>query len=143
MSGPALKKKKSHMMIHMAVEGEIEEALAVLDGYNRNAESINGIAVKTLIDLWHDKVIAHADEEEASLYVEIKMAVPGMDATLLKLSRDHDLLRKLLVNLSTEYSTHRDYAEMSMINHTMLNILKIHSSDEMAMLSDCEENLST
>ena len=141
MSGPALKKKRSHMMIHAAVEGEIEEALAVLDSYNRNAESINGIAVKTLIDLWHDKVIAHADEEEASLYMEIKAAVPGMDETLLKLSRDHDLLRKLLVNLSEEYSTHRDYAEMSMINHTMLNILKIHSSDEMVMLSDCEKNL--
>ena len=30
MSGPALKKKRSHMMIHAAVEGEIEEALAVL-----------------------------------------------------------------------------------------------------------------
>lgn len=141
MSGPGLRKKESHKMIHYAVQGEIEEALAILDAHDSNTEAINKMATETLESLWNDKVLAHAQEEEDGLYRDLLKADPGINGILQRLSRDHDLLRKLTFEETVLVRSTMDYHQISMLSHTMLNILKIHSKEEIEVLEHLETRI--
>lgn len=133
MSGPALRTRSSHRAIHDAVIEEIREAVSVLSSINK--EKVHAIqeARLALIDVWQEKVIAHATEEENGLYLEILSNKPEMKDTLTRLSRDHQLLSLLLEQAKTRISEPTG-AEFMAINEAMILLMEIHSRDEESIL---------
>ncbi|QXJ32220.1 hemerythrin domain-containing protein [Saccharolobus shibatae] len=141
MTGPSLRQKDSHSLIHRAIVSEIEEATVIVEKLI-GSEQIEGL--KLLLEIWKEKVVRHADEEERGLFPEILTANPSMSEKLEKLSSQHEQLRSLLKNAesivlkltlepkdsSFSYRLTQYINEGLDVNKKMISILKQHFEDE-------------
>ncbi|QRF76453.1 hypothetical protein Thermo_01975 [Thermoplasmatales archaeon] len=133
MSGPALRNQDSHHAIHEANAGEIQEAMSMLTGMgDKDTKTVSEIR-QALLDLWEEKVMAHAMEEEKGLYRDILNSRPETKETLVRLSRDHQLLGLLLEKAKTQLRV-QSAEEFIAINRAMLLLLEIHSDEEEKIL---------
>ena len=75
-------------------------------------------------------VISHADSEETGLYQDIKQRQPEMVETIAKLTRDHDLLRKVLEEAKHLLEDNSEQEERIQLYDSLLVINWQHSRDE-------------
>ena len=127
-------------MIHSAARGEIEEATMFLERFHENSEDVNNLALQAVVELWKSKVIAHAEEEENTLYRDIEKIDIKFNPVIERLSRDHEVLRKLCGMLESEMSK-KDYMHALQIAHALMLLNDIHSGDEISLIREVENNL--
>ncbi len=135
LAGPALKNHYSHQSIHDGyyTEGrDLTEVLVKLDREGREKEC--GIAAEALVEHWETRTIAHADSEEEGFYQEVMNDKPDLKEEVIKLIRDHDLLRMLVSDLKERIP--RDGVTEEVIDRfkTILLLVDIHNRAEERVL---------
>ncbi|OMF54902.1 hypothetical protein BK139_18520 [Paenibacillus sp. FSL R5-0490] len=135
MAGPALKNHYSHQSIHDGyyTEGrDLTEVLVKLSREGREKEC--GIAAEALVEHWETRTIAHADSEEEGFYQEVMKDKPDLKEEVIKLIRDHDLLRMLVSDLKERIP--RDGVTEEVIDRfkTILLLVDIHNQTEERVL---------
>ncbi len=154
MTGHSLREKEAHSAIHSAIEEQIEDTIGSLQ---KNEISFYH-GVDMLLEIWENKVLGHAEEEENSLYKEKRSSTPSVSNRLNKLSRDHELLKTLTqrarslarspdIRDETIEESNAEWEgfppiqprqenkdEIISINKFLLMLLKIHSEEEERIL---------
>ncbi|WHY83869.1 hemerythrin domain-containing protein [Neobacillus novalis] len=141
MSGPSLRKPDAHSSIHEAAlnealelrnlfqkcldDGEIEKALQVIE---------------VTIEHWETRTLKHAEAEEEGLYKDIVKENPGLKSTVIQLTRDHDLMRRIVENMKVMLQTQEPDKRMISMLDSLVLIDEIHNEDEMNNLLGMEKN---
>ncbi|WP_085506418.1 hemerythrin domain-containing protein [Thalassobacillus devorans] len=131
MSGPALRQLDAHRSIHEAAYGQVKDMTEVLKRLYREERLEEAKQAELiLIEHWRDHIISHATSEEEGLYQDIKQAYPDMADTITQLTRDHDLLRKILARIEESLSADQQAEERLMMYDSLLVVNWHHSRDE-------------
>ncbi|HIS29505.1 MAG TPA: hypothetical protein IAA78_08570 [Candidatus Avamphibacillus intestinigallinarum] len=140
MVGPALRKQHSHKSIHDGAHAEASELTEIVERLfeeQRAEECLK--AGEMLIEFWQTRVIAHADseEEEGGLYHEMKEKEPALRDDIIQLTRDHDILRKLVSELEKDVPEKKAIEQEHLHKFRALLIVnEIHSRSEEAILPE-------
>lgn len=131
MSGPSLTKRDSHHAIHEAAFAEAEELTrlvhqASLAGNRERALQLAGV----LGEHWQTRTLRHAEAEEQGWYRELARERPELQADILQLTRDHDLLRTLLDEIEQIVAVRGWAAGIVERFEAMLLLNAIHSRTE-------------
>ncbi len=133
MSGPALRQLASHHAIHDAAFQESNDLTSLLaHSIEHNDEERAEHIAHVLLEQWETRTLRHAAIEEEEFYQEIRDSVPHMEPMVLRLTRDHELLRTLAQDINHLLSQNSiDRMPASLIRfQAMLQISRIHSRDE-------------
>lgn len=131
MSGPGLKKVDSHAAIHEAALNEARELTDLMAKliHQRQMDKALETAYIT-VEQWESRTLAHADSEEAGLYQELSSESSEDKENVTRLTRDHDLLRRLVREIKQALAD-------EVINHNVLqkfyaliHVDTIHNEDE-------------
>jgi len=133
--GPALKQLHSHHAIH---EGGLSGAIQKTNNFmellkSRELETAN-LAADDLLDYWETRVISHADAEESGFYQEKVEENPALRDIVIKLERDHDLLRIIAKDIKEIRSEHGLNEAVIQRFYALLTVNEIHSRDEERLL---------
>lgn len=139
MSGPSLRKKQAHQAIHEGgLSGAIEKTEQLKHAIETKDEARIHGSILGLIDYWETRILSHADAEEAEggLYYELAGKEPERKEDIIKLTRDHDLLRVLVKQIKEEIE--KDYSSGKILQkfEALMIVNEIHSRDEERFLSD-------
>ena len=131
MSGPSLTKRQSHHVIHEAAFAEAEELTrllhqASLAGDRERALQLAGV----LVEHWQTRTLRHAEAEEQGWYRELARERPELQADILQLTRDHDLLRTMLGEIEQIVAARGWVAGVVERFEAMLLLNAIHSRTE-------------
>lgn len=131
MSGPSLTKRDSHHAIHEAAFAEAEELTrllrqSALAGDRSRALQLVGV----LVEHWQTRTLRHAEAEEQGWYRELARERPELQADILQLTRDHDLLRMLLGEIEQIIAVRGWVAGIVERFEAMLLVNAIHSRTE-------------
>ncbi|MDF2856832.1 MAG: hypothetical protein K0Q87_2683 [Neobacillus sp.] len=135
MSGPSLKKTESHSSIHEAALNEAIELRNLYqkcleDGEHEKALQVAEIA----IEHWETRTLKHAEAEEEGLYKEMVEEKPALEKLVNQLTRDHDLMRRIVEDMKERLQTQKaDYRMISLFDSLVI-IDEIHNEDEMNKL---------
>jgi hypothetical protein len=88
----SLRDPHAHRAIHAAAAADLEAAMAALRRAVAGRDDAARDAAQLVLDLWRERVLAHAEAEEQDLYPALLTAAPARDGAT-RLLRDHDLLR--------------------------------------------------
>ncbi|WP_427138735.1 hemerythrin domain-containing protein [Psychrobacillus psychrodurans] len=133
--GPALKQLHSHHAIH---EGGLSGAIQKTNNFlellrSRELEAAN-LAADDLLDYWETRVISHADAEESGFYQEKVEENPALRDVVIKLERDHDLLRIIAKDIKEIRNEHGLNEAVIQRFYALLTLNEIHSRDEERLL---------
>lgn len=133
--GPALKQLHSHHAIH---EGGLSGAIQKTNNFlellrSRELEAAN-LAADNLLDYWETRVISHADAEESGFYQEKVEENPALRDVVIKLERDHDLLRIISKDIKEIRNEHGLNEAVIQRFYALLTVNEIHSRDEERLL---------
>ena len=135
MSGPSLKKRDAHSSIHEAALNEAKELTNLfwqcLD--NKNEQKAIQVA-DILIEHWETRTLRHAEAEEEGLYREMVSEHPELQETVIQLTRDHDLLRRIVEQLKDRLLSHTADKSMAAMFESLIIIDEIHNEDEVSKL---------
>lgn len=139
MAGPALRKVDSHTAIHEAALQEARELTNVTENFWKQGDKERALhTAYILIEHWQTRTLAHADAEEDGLYQEIAAESEEKKEQIIELTRDHDLMRKIVSNLKEELIengiTNRILSQL----HALIIVDELHNEDEMDVLPDHE-----
>lgn len=140
MSGPSLKKTDSHSSIHEAALGEAKELRDLFkkcldEGENEKALQVAEVA----IEHWESRTLKHADSEEEGLYKEMVQENPSLERLVNQLTRDHDLMRRIVEDMKKSLESQDVDARMVTLFDSLIIIDEIHNDDEMnKLLSNSE-----
>lgn len=140
MSGPALKQQHAHQSIHDGyyTEGrDLTEVLIKLYDDNRTDESKE--AAHALVEHWETRTIAHADAEEEGFYLEVMKTQPQLTEQVIKLIRDHDLLRMVMADIKDRLANEGLTTQVLDRFKTILLLVDIHNREEEKYLFDHEQ----
>lgn len=135
MSGPSLKKQESHSSIHEAALNEAKELKDLFrkcleDGERERALQVAGIA----IEHWETRTLKHAEAEEDGLYKEMVEENPELEQLIIQLTRDHDLMRRIVETMKESLQTQKADYRMITLLESLIIIDEIHNEDEMNKL---------
>lgn len=131
MSGPALRQLAAHRSIHEAAYGQVKEMTKILRKLyeaGRDKEARHGEDI--LLEQWRDHIIAHADDEERGLYLEVKESHPHLSEKITQLTRDHDLLRDITARIEAVLDDEEARDERLAMYESLLVVNWHHSRDE-------------
>lgn len=131
MSGPGLTKRESHHAIHEAAFAEAEELTRLLRQAARAGDRDHALQlVGVLVEHWQTRTLRHAEAEERGWYRELARERPELQADILQLTRDHDLLRTLLDEIERIVAARGWVAGIVERFEAMLLLNAIHSRTE-------------
>jgi phage shock protein A len=135
MSGPSLKKTESHSSIHEAALNEAKELRNLYqkcleDGEHEKALQVAEIA----IEHWETRTLKHAEAEEEGLYKEMVEEKPALEKLVNQLTRDHDLMRRIVEDMKNRLQTQKADYRMITLFDSLVIIDEIHNEDEMNKL---------
>ncbi|MDQ0229965.1 hemerythrin domain-containing protein [Metabacillus malikii] len=135
MSGPSLKKQDAHSLIHEAALNEAKELREIYrkcieDGDNEKALHVAEI----IIEHWESRTLQHAEAEETGLYKEMMKENPALEEIVHQLTRDHDLMRKIVDNMKARLQIKEADLKMISLLDSLIIIDEIHNEDEMNKL---------
>jgi hemerythrin-like domain-containing protein len=137
MSGPALRQLAAHRSIHESAHGQVKDMTRSLRFLYENDRDKEGLeAEKVILDHWRDHIIAHADSEEAGLYLDVKKEYPELSETITQLTRDHDLLRKIAEEIEKNLEAEGSKEDRLSMYESLLVVNWHHSRDEEKYLLD-------
>ncbi|WP_037288481.1 hemerythrin domain-containing protein [Saccharibacillus sacchari] len=135
MGGPSLRQHHAHHAIHEgALSGAIDkteelEELIQTEGIE-NARQ----AADQLLGYWVTRVLSHADAEEEGFYEEMAGEDPDLKLAVVKLTRDHDILRMIVADLVTQLPKSGPTPEMMRLFYSLITVNAIHSREEERLL---------
>ncbi len=131
MSGPGLNQRDAHHVIHQAAFYEAERLTLLLRRSLRTGDEQRALQVATvLIEHWQTHTLRHAEAEETGWYREILAAQPELQADVIALTRDHELLRTLLAEVQRILSARGIASGVVERFEAMLLLNSIHSREE-------------
>ncbi|MBO0961726.1 hemerythrin domain-containing protein [Neobacillus sp. MM2021_6] len=135
MSGPSLRKPDAHSSIHEAALNEALELRNLVqkclhDGEKEKALEVLGVT----IEHWETRTLKHAEAEEEGLYRDIVKDNPELEHTVIQLTRDHDLMRRIVENIKVRLQTQEPDNRMITLLDSLVIIDEIHNEDEMNKL---------
>lgn len=135
MSGPSLRKRDAHTSIHEAALHEAQELTHLFQQCLANHDEQKAIQVADiLIEHWETRTLRHAEAEEEGLYREIVSEHPELQETVIQLTRDHDLLRRIVEQLKDRLLSHTADESMAAMFESLIIIDEIHNEDEVSKL---------
>ena len=135
MSGPALKQVDSHSSIHEAALDEAKQLTELMQACLENGESGKAFEIACVaLEHWESRTLAHAFEEEEGLYQDIAKERPEWKATLIALTRDHDLMRQMAAEIREMLAEQKATKSVLERFQAMMIVDLLHNRDEMRML---------
>jgi len=135
LSGPSLRKKDAHSSIHEAALNEAIELRMLFQKCLEDGDKDKALQViEVTIEHWESRTLKHAEAEEDGLYKDIIEANPDMVTTVIQLTRDHDLMRRIVDNLKNLLQTDEPNQRMISLLDSLVIIDQIHNDDEMNKL---------
>lgn len=144
MSGPALKKKESHAAIHEAALHEARELTVLLRrcvSENKKHQALQ--VAEIVIEHWESRTLQHAAAEEEGLYREIVQKWPSLKETVVQLSRDHHLLRRLVQKMKEHLVAEKIDETFVQMAESLIIVDELHNEDEERVLPEENESLSS
>ncbi|SDE60330.1 Hemerythrin HHE cation binding domain-containing protein [Fontibacillus panacisegetis] len=140
MSGPALRKVDSHSLIHQAALGEARELTNVLERFLVRDEMERALEVAYItLEHWESRTLQHAQSEEEGLYKEIAESHSELRDHVIALTRDHQLMRKLVAEIK-ELLSREGVTKKVLERFTALIIVdEMHNHDEESMIGQTEQ----
>src|SRR5699024_9169857 len=103
MSGPGLRHVDSHSAIHEAALIEATELTGLLKEVIEKEEMDKALELAfVIVEHWETRTLRHADSEEQGLYKEISESTPELKDDIVALTRDHDILRKIVASIKVK-----------------------------------------
>lgn len=135
MSGPSLKKQDAHSSIHEAALNEAKELKGLfqkclVEGENERALQVAEI----IIEHWESRTLQHAESEEEGLYKEIVENNPLLKNLVIQLTRDHDLMRRMVEQMKNLIIRNELDEGMIPLMDSLIIVDSIHNEDEMNKL---------
>ncbi|WNS40705.1 hemerythrin domain-containing protein [Paenibacillus sp. MMS20-IR301] len=135
MSGPSLRQLHAHHAIHQggysgaaAKTEEVEELLEAKEF------EVARQAAEHLIEYWETRILSHAEAEEDGFYQEMESKNPDLHNAVIRLTRDHDILRIIVRDVKAMLAEEGLTGEVLQQFHALLIVNAIHSRDEERLL---------
>ncbi|HET7627175.1 MAG TPA: hemerythrin domain-containing protein [Bacillales bacterium] len=136
MSGPALKKKDSHAAIHEAALDEARELTELLGKETEHSRDDRAVQIAcVLVEHWETRTLAHAQTEEEGLYRELAKQSPKARRAVSELTRDHELMRRLLREIKAALTQKDDLKRIHARFQAMILVDEIHNDDEESLIA--------
>ena len=137
MSGPGLKHVDSHSSIHEAALNEAIELNEIITKLFEVNEFDKALEVAYVaVEHWETRTLKHAEEEEKGLYKDLVDTSPDLKEDIIRLTRDHDLLR-ILVNEIKELLKKEGINEMVLQKlYSLVHVDLIHNATEEKILPE-------
>lgn len=131
MTGPALRQWDSHHAIHEAAWLEAEELTRNLENCIARRELHQAADMaRILLEHWETRTLRHAQSEEEEWYREIVAENPAMEAEVIALCRDHELMRTLVSQVTELLRTEEAMDAILRRFEALLLLVSLHSRDE-------------
>lgn len=137
MSGPALRKLDSHSSIHGAALQEAYELNNVIRNLIKEGDQNRALEAGFIaVEHWETRTLAHAESEESGLYKDIAKEYPEHRDTIIKLKRDHDLLRFLVKSIKEDLNQGNLNEEVLQKFHALILVDEMHNQEEEKILPE-------
>ncbi|MCC3358501.1 hemerythrin domain-containing protein [Bacillus sp. REN16] len=134
-TGPSLRKTDAHSAIHEAALHEAKELRNIFRKCVEEGDKAKALQVaEVAIDHWESRTLKHADSEEEGLYKELKDKDPKLEKLINQLTRDHDLMRRIVATMKKSLETEEADHRMIPLLDSLIIIDEIHNDDEMNKL---------
>lgn len=135
MPGPSLRQLHAHHAIHQGgLSGAVAKTEEVEELLEAREFEVAHQAAEHLIEYWETRIISHADAEEDGFYQEMAGKNPGLQDAVLRLARDHDLLRIIVQDVKAMLAEQGLTPEVVQQFHALLVVNAVHSRDEERLL---------
>ncbi len=135
MSGPSLRKKDAHSSIHEAALNEAKELRNLLQKCIDDKALHKALQVaEVIIEHWESRTLKHAEAEEEGLYKDMVAENPDLEILVAQLTRDHDLMRRMVEDMKEELRTQTVDQRMIVLLDSLITIDEIHNEDEVNKL---------
>lgn len=139
MSSPGLNQREAHHAIHQAAYAEAESLTLALRWALRAGDEQQALQVAALlIEHWQAHTLRHAEAEETGWYQQVLAAQPDLQADVIALTRDHELLRLMLTEIQGILSARGVSSGVVERFEAMLLLNSIHSREEERRLLGAE-----
>lgn len=130
-SGPSLTRRDAHHAIHEAAFTEAEELTCLLRQAAQASDHERALhLVGVLVEHWQTRTLRHAEAEEQGWYRDIARERPDLQTDIVQLTRDHDLLRRLLGEIELIVAVRGWVTGIVERFEAMLLVNAIHSREE-------------
>ncbi|SET05071.1 hemerythrin domain-containing protein [Paenibacillus sp. NFR01] len=135
MPGPSLRQKHAHHAIHEGgLSGAVAKTEEVEELLHMKEFEVARQAADHLIEYWETRIISHADAEEDGFYQEMAEQNPQLQEAVVRLARDHELLRMIVKDVKALLAQEGLTPEVLHQFHALLVVNAIHSRDEERLL---------
>lgn len=135
MSGPSLKIQDAHTSIHEAALNEAKELKELLWRALEEGNQDRTLQIaEIVIEHWESRTLKHAEAEEEGLYKEIVHDNPIMEKLVVQLTRDHDLMRRIVGLMKENLLSEKIDKDMIGYVDSLIIIDELHNEDEMDKL---------
>ncbi|MDY7993033.1 hypothetical protein UY286_20265 [Paenibacillus polymyxa] len=135
MGGPSLRQLHAHHAIHQGgLSGALDKTREVEELLEAKEFKVARQAADHLIEYWETRILSHADAEEEGFYQEMAEKKPELQEAVVKLTRDHDLLRIIVKELKAMIREEGLTPEVLQQFHALLVVNAIHSREEERLL---------
>ncbi|MDQ0197752.1 hypothetical protein [Neobacillus ginsengisoli] len=135
MSGPSLKKQDAHSSIHEAALNEAKELRSLFYKCLKDGEKEKALQVaEIVIEHWESRTLKHAESEEEGLYKELVEENADLNHLVIKLTRDHDLMRRMVEQMKELLIKNEMDERMIALLDSLIIVDSIHNEDEMNKL---------
>ncbi|KAI7246273.1 hypothetical protein KC345_g12093 [Hortaea werneckii] len=135
MPGPSLRQLHAHHAIHQGgLSGAVAKTEEVEELLEAKEFAVAHQAAEHLIEYWETRIISHADAEEDGFYQEKAGNDPALQDAIIRLTRDHELLRMIIKDVKAMLAEEGLTPEVLHQLHALLVVNAIHSRDEERLL---------
>lgn len=135
MSGPSLRQLHAHHAIHQGgLSGAVAKTEEVEELLEMKEAEVARQAADHLIEYWETRILSHADAEEDGFYQEMIAKNPDLEAPVIRLKRDHELLRIIVQDVKALLAEEGLTPAVLHQFHALLVVNAIHSRDEERLL---------
>jgi hypothetical protein len=134
LSGPSLSKQDAHSSIHEAALNEARDLRELFHNcIEKDKEKALQVAEIT-IEHWELRTLQHAEAEEKGLYKDLVEENPDLSDTVIQLTRDHDLMRRVVGKMKEMLLSDEANEQMLKLIDSLIIIDEIHNEDEITKL---------
>jgi hypothetical protein len=130
-----ISKQKSHSSIHKAAINKAMELVEMLDRLLKEEQFTKALEVAfILVEHWETRTLQHSELEEEGLYRDLVKESPELKETIIALTRDHQLLRLLVMEINGILMNAVVNNEVLQRFQALILVDLLHNQDEMKLL---------
>lgn len=135
MGGPSLRQLHAHHAIHEGgLSGAIGKTEEVEELLQAGEFEVARQAADHLVDYWITRILSHADAEEEGFYAEMAGDDPQRQLSVVKLTRDHDIMRMVIADIRAELAEAGLTPEVMRQFQALIVVNALHSREEERLL---------